>query len=238
MGVASVPPLWYGCARYGVAAGCLFALLARRREPALPSRSDGRLIAVSGVLQMAVYSALTGLALTIVPAGRASILAYSTPLWVVPLAAWRLRERLSRAALAGVAVGLVGVAVIAAPALGAEGHGEVGAYAMLLGAAGAWAASLVFVRAHRFDATPLALAPWQLLVAAALLCPAAWLLEGSPPAIGAAGAASLAYVGPVATAFAYWAVVESGRRFPARHRLDGTAGRPRARPPHLRRHAA
>jgi drug/metabolite transporter (DMT)-like permease len=29
------------------------------------------------------------------------------------------------------------------------------------------------------------------------------------------GALALAYVGPVATAFAYWAIVESGRHFPA-----------------------
>lgn len=84
-----------------------------------------------------------------------------------------------------------------------------------MGAAAAWAISIVFVRAHCLDATPLVLAPWQMLVAAALLCPLAIAVEGRPPAIGERGMASLAYVGPVATAFAYWAAVEAGRRFRA-----------------------
>lgn len=75
--------------------------------------------------------------------------------------------------------------------------------------------SIVFVRSHRFVATTLALAPWQMLVAAVLLLPLALGVEGSPPPIGARGAASLAYVGPIATAFAYWAVVEVGRHFHA-----------------------
>jgi len=39
--------------------------------------------------------------------------------------------------------------------------------------------------------------------------------EGAPRPVGARGAASLAFVGPVATAFAYWAVVETGRHFSA-----------------------
>ena len=39
--------------------------------------------------------------------------------------------------------------------------------------------------------------------------------RGSPPTIGESGVASLVYVGPVATAFAYWAVVEAGRHFRA-----------------------
>jgi probable blue pigment (indigoidine) exporter len=54
-----------------------------------------------------------------------------------------------------------------------------------------------------------------MLVAVALLCPVAIAVEGGPPAIGADGMASLAYVGPIATAFAYWAMVEVGRHLRA-----------------------
>src|SRR5262249_31292576 len=67
----------------------------------------------------------------------------------------------------------------------------------------------------RFTASALALAPWQTLVAACLLLPIALAVEGGPRPIGLSGAASLAFVGPVATAFAYWAVVETGRHFTA-----------------------
>jgi len=214
IGVSDVPPIWYACLRYGIATACLFGVAARQGL-VWPSPPDRRLVAVSGTLQMAAYSALTGLALTWLPPGRASVLAFSTPLWVVPLAAWRLRERVSLRAGIGVVLGLGGVLAIAAPALRGDGAGGRLAYALLLAASAAWAISIVWVRAHRFGAPTLALAPWQALLAAALLGPLAWVMEGRLPPIGWPGVASLAYVGPVATAFAYWAVVEAGRHFPA-----------------------
>ena len=215
VGVTAVPPIWFAFSRYLIATVCLFVLVGARGELMFPSRADWRLVVVSGVLQMGAYSALTALALTILPPGRASVLAFSTPLWVVPLAAWRLGERMTGRALWGVALGLAGAVVIAAPALRRGGGGQLLAYAMLLAAAAAWAVSIVYVRAHRFRASPLVLAPWQMLVAAALLGPLAIVVEGGPPPIGRSGIASLAYVGPVATAFAYWAVVDVGRRFRA-----------------------
>jgi drug/metabolite transporter (DMT)-like permease len=215
LGVSAVPPIWYACLRYLIATVCLVGVVGRRGGLAWPSAADRRLVGVSGTLQMAAYSALTGLALTRLPPGRASVLAFSTPIWVVPLAAARLRERISRRALAGVGLGLAGVVAIAAPALRAGGRGSGLAYALLLGASAAWAVSIVYVRQHRFGAPALALAPWQTLVAATLLGPLAWMLEGRLSPIGWPGIASLAYVGPVATAFAYWAVVEAGRHYPA-----------------------
>lgn len=215
IGVAAVSPIWYACLRYLIATSCLFALVAVRGELVVPSRSDWRLVAVSGVFQMGAYSALTGLALTILPPGRASVLAFSTPLWVVPLAAWWLREPVSTRSRYGVGFGLLGVLVIASPALQRHGGGQFASYAMLMSAAAAWAISIVFVRAHRFDSSPLALAPWQALVAVVLLAPLAAMIEGAPRALDWRGVASLAYVGPVATAFAYWAIVEVGRELRA-----------------------
>ncbi|HEY7239254.1 MAG TPA: DMT family transporter [Burkholderiales bacterium] len=211
IGVATVPPIWYACFRYAIATACLFTLVSARREAAFPPRADWPLVAVSGIFQMAAYSALTAFALTILPAGRASVLAFSTPLWVVPLAGWWLGERVPRRGLLGVGLGLLGVLALAAPSVHAQAVDQALAYAMLLGAAACWAISIVAVRAHRFRASSLALAPWQMLLAAFLLALLAIAIEGAPRPIRISGVASLAYVGPVATAFAYWAVVEAGR---------------------------
>jgi drug/metabolite transporter (DMT)-like permease len=210
IGVTSVPPLWFAFLRYAMAAACLFAAAARSGGFELPPRRDWPLVAVSGLLQMALYSALTGIALTELPPGRASVLAFSTPIWVVPLSAWWLGERTTRAGMIGVVLGMAGVVAIAAPSLHAQK--SLAAYALLLGAAAAWATSIVYVRGHQFAASALALAPWQMLVATVVLLPVALLVEGAPRAPGTAGWAALAYVGPVATAFAYWAVVEAGRQ--------------------------
>ena len=215
IGVTAMSPLWYAFWRYAIAGLCLCGVVAWRREAVLPSRGDWPLVLVSSVFQLAAFSALTGIALTVLPPGRASVLAYSTPLWVVPLAAWRLRERVSRWGVIGVGVGICGVVTIAAPSMRAAGGDQIYAYGLLVGAACAWAISIVFVRAHRFEASTLALAPWQMAVAAVLLLPLALIFEPTPTRAAAASMLSLAYVGPVATAFAYWSVVELGRRYRA-----------------------
>jgi drug/metabolite transporter (DMT)-like permease len=214
VGVGQIPPLWYGCLRYAIAALILFALVAVRGELALPPRADLPLVVVSGALQMAAYSALTGLALMILPPGRASVLAFSTPVLVAPLAAWRLGEKVSLKTAAGVVIGCSGIVVIASPSFAVGGR-QAMAYAMLMGAAAAWAVTIVTVRGHRFKSSALSLAPWQMAIATASLLPVAISVEGSPGRITLLGAATLAYVAPVATAFAYWAVVEAGRRFAA-----------------------
>jgi drug/metabolite transporter (DMT)-like permease len=214
IGVGQIPPIWYGCLRYAIAALILFALVAARGELALPPRPDLSLVVVSGALQMAAYSALTGIALTIVPPGRASVLAFSTPVLVAPLAAWRLGEKLSHRIAAGVIIGCAGIIVIASPSFAVGGDQAV-AYALLMGAAAAWAIAIVTVRGHRFKSSALSLAPWQMLIAATLLLPLALSVEGPPRHFTLVGAVTLAYVAPVATAFAYWAVVEAGRRFAA-----------------------
>jgi drug/metabolite transporter (DMT)-like permease len=211
IGVTTVPPIWFACLRYVIGATCLVAIVALRGQLTLPSPSDWKLIAVSGLLQMANYSALTAVALTRLPPGRSSVLAFSTPLWVVPLSVWWLREQLSWSRGVGVGIGLVGVLALAGPGWQPTAHDQLLPYTLLICAAAGWAISIVFVRAHRFQASALALAPWQMLVAALVLLPCAIGMEGALPALNVRGLASLAYVGPIATGFAYWAVVEVGR---------------------------
>lgn len=215
VGVDAVTPIWFGCFRYFVAASCLAFIGIIRGGLSIPTRQDWGLVLVSGGLQMAAFSALTATALTVIPPGRASVLAYSTPLWVVPLAAWRLNEPPSRKALLGVVAGLIGIAIIAAPSFHAGRAEQLVGYAMLVAAAALWGICIVYVRTHRFHATALELAPWQMLLASLLLLPLAILTDGSFPVIGIKGALALAYVGPFATALAYWAIVEAGRQLPA-----------------------
>jgi drug/metabolite transporter (DMT)-like permease len=128
---------------------------------------------------------------------------------------WRLAERMPCRGWLGVTLGIAGACVIAAPSLRAETPAQLLGCAALLIAAMAWAISIVYVRSHSFRASPLVLAPWQSLVAMVLLLPCAMLLEGEPSPIGLSAALSLGYVGPIATAFAYWAMVEAGSRLRA-----------------------
>jgi drug/metabolite transporter (DMT)-like permease len=215
IGIAGFTPIWYACLRFSIASLCLFVLLLFRGTLHLPSRTDWRLVIVCGALQSAAFSVFVNLALTRLPPGRSAVLAYCTPLWVAPMAAWWLHEQLKLRAVIGICLGLSGIVVLVAPAILASDRVPAAPYLLLLGASLAWAISIVAVRAHPFESNPLELAPWQMLVASLLTLIVALFVEGSPSRISGTAVATLVYVAPLATAFAYWAVVECGRHFRA-----------------------
>lgn len=185
-GLAHVTLLWFPALRFAAGAACLFALQALRGGLHRPRRADLPLIASIGLLQMAGFTAFGMLAMTVLPAGRSAILSYTTLVWVTPLAILLFRERVTKARLLGIALGSLGVSVL-------------GANALLLAAA-CWAVCILHLRHGRPTASAMALAPWQMLLAAALLAVAAGHWEGPFTSDGTAGFwLAMLFVGPVAT---------------------------------------
>jgi drug/metabolite transporter (DMT)-like permease len=96
-------------------------------------------------------------------------------LWVAPLAALALGERLDARAALGLASGMAGLAVLLNPlAFEWSDAGTLVGNGLLLLSAMTWAAGIVHVRRHAWTAAPLASAPWQTLVAAVALLPLAF----------------------------------------------------------------
>lgn len=218
VGLIHIPPLWLALIRLVLGAGMLGAILmATGAGIRPPPAADWPVVLSVGLLQMAGFSALMNIGLQHVDAGRSAILAYTTPLWVAPGAVLLLREPLGRLGLAGVALGMAGVAVMFNPMSFDWSDGTaVAGNAMLLGAAAVWAGSILHTRRHRWRSSSLALAPWQMLVGAAPLLPLALLLEG-PPHIewSAISLFVVAYNVVLATAFGFWAVITVTRTVPA-----------------------
>ena len=75
------------------------------------------------------------------------MLAFSTPVLVAPLAAWRLGEKVSLKIAAGVIIGCVGIVIIASPSFAVGGKPAM-AYAMLMGAAAAWAITIAAIASN------------------------------------------------------------------------------------------
>ena len=149
------------------------------------------------------------LALPFVEAGRASILAYTLPLWVVPIVAVVARTLPTRPELSGLVLGLGGLILLLNPAAIDWSSPQVllGCALLLLGAV-AGAAALVHVRTHRWQGTPFDVQIWQLLVAFVPLAALAILLERDEWAAVEWDLGSLLvilYSGALATAFAFWA---------------------------------
>ena len=171
-----------------------------------------------GLLQVAAFLALVNLGLERVDAGRSAILSYTTPIWVAPLAAVTMGERLTQKRLAGLGLGLAGIAVMFNPlSFDWSDHHKLVGNAMLLGAALAWAVTIVHVRSHEFVLSPLQLAPWQMVLGAIPVAVLVALYESPArhPSRSSALWAVLAYNGPFATAFALWAWISVNRALPA-----------------------
>jgi drug/metabolite transporter (DMT)-like permease len=212
-----VPVLWFTTLRLLAGAAALFAAVALSGNLSRPGRRDLLQLISGGVLQLALYMTLINLGLRFVPAGRAAVLAYTTPLWVVPGALLFLGERLNRFKGFGLALGIAGILVLFNPfALDwSDGRVLLGNL-LLMGAALVWAAAMLLIRGRPWHLTPLQLAPWQTLLAGLLVLPAAVAFEG-PLAVRPTAhlAVVLLYTGPVCTGFCVWAVVAITRALPA-----------------------
>ena len=209
IGLETIPPFTYAMLRLLLAMAVLAALMqgAGRLRP--PARADLPIVISYGLLAIAMGIGLMNLALPWVQAGRASILAYTLPLWVVPIVAVVARTLPTRPELLGLALGLLGLVLLLNPAAIDWSSPEVlmGSALLLLGAV-AGAAALVHVRAHRWQGTPFDVQIWQLLVAVVPMVVLAIALERDEWATVDWDLGTLLvilYSGALATAFAFWA---------------------------------
>jgi drug/metabolite transporter (DMT)-like permease len=139
--VETLPPLLYAGIRFALAGVLLTAWLAFRGVDLRISRAELAGAAVVGILLLAIANGLVVLAERTVPSGIAALIVASIPLWVV---IYRMiaRERVGLDLLAGVFLGLIGVAILVVPG-GIDGTLDVIGALMLFGATLAWALGTV-----------------------------------------------------------------------------------------------
>lgn len=134
----------------------LGAVVAIAREP-LPrdARTIGHL-AVLGVLSVALPFGLITWAEVHVDSSLAAVLTSAVPLFVIPFAALLLpAERITFNALVGIAIGLVGVAVVVGFDAGSLAGSELAAELALIGAAASYAAGGVYARRNVHGLRPM-----------------------------------------------------------------------------------
>jgi drug/metabolite transporter (DMT)-like permease len=215
--LATVPPVWAVALRTIVGGVALFVLAAAQRRLRLPPRDDLPVLVSIALLHMIGFGVLSSVGLQTVPTGRSVVLAYTTPLWVVPGAALFLGERLTPRRTVAVVLGLTGLVVLFNPlAFDWTQRGAVLGNLAILAAALLWAASILHIRGHRWRSTPFDLLPWETLLAAAVLTPLAYVIAGRPTfTLDASLAGMLLYAGVPGTALAYWAAAMASRYLPA-----------------------
>ncbi|MDP9344228.1 MAG: EamA family transporter, partial [Actinomycetota bacterium] len=129
--VETIPPLTGAAARFVVAGAVMLAALAARGRSIRASPRALAGAALIGLLLPAGGNGLVTVAEKHVPSGLAALLVATIPLWVVALRATAGRERVGAPTYAGVALGLVGLAVLLLPGSRPASAG-LGSMALLL----------------------------------------------------------------------------------------------------------
>jgi len=197
VGLDHFPPLLFAALRF-----CLVALaLPFVPRPGVPAKY----VVAVGVFLSAGQFGLLFLGIDKgMPAGLASLVLQLQAAFTVGLAVLLLKERPQRAQLAGGALALAGIGIIAA---GRASAVPIGALALTVGAAASWGFGNVATRKAR-SPNPLGLLVWSSLVPPLPLLTLSLLTErGEPVAIDAAGVAALLYVVVLSTllGFGAWA---------------------------------
>lgn len=215
LGMRDATPLAFAACRAGLAAAVSFAMLAALRRLSWPGRADLPIVLSIGLLQLAAFFCLANVGVRDLPASRVSVLAYSTALWLAPIALLAGESMPARRAV-GLALGVAGILAIANPwSVDWSAPGAASGHAAALAAALCWAVAIFHARRHVWRRSPLQLLPWQMALAATALLVATALFEpdahvGSAPwTLGA-----LVYLGALAGPLATWASNNAARLLP------------------------
>ena len=207
-GLRSISPVWLSALRLLGGLVIVLMITAATGDLHRPRRDDQPIIWSVGAGKLALNYLLVFTALQILPPGRSSVLAWTSPLWTAPLAVAFLGEKMTRARWIGLALGAAGLFFLFEPWLLDWSDGEiVWGHVLLIAAAFVNAATMVHIRHHGGSrGTAMQLMPWQMLAGAVPVTALALLADGWPridwtPQL----IAIVAYQGSLGAAFTVWA---------------------------------
>ena len=200
-----LPPFSTRALGLGLGVALLAALALLQRKSLWPPRGAWAGIVVGGLLTVAVFNICTAFAQLNTSTSRAAVLTFTMPLMSALLAWFVLGERPGRRGGLALALGGLGIAVLAAPVLRqlAAGGSARGLVFPLL-AALAWAVGTVAAKRWPPLGDRIVVTAWQLGLGAACAGAAALAVGEQLPAVWPARVvAALAYHVVIATAVAY-----------------------------------
>ena len=192
----TLPPLLMLAVRFGLAGGLLYAWSAWRGDvsSARPGRREWTAAAIVGGLLLFVETGGVAWAEERVASGMTALLIATVPLFTALLDRTFFGIRLSLGALAGIAAGLLGVALL----LGQSEHIDVVGAAVILAGGLAWAGGSAYARVAPLPKAPFLSAAMQMLSASALLAIAGAAMgelgRVHPAAISAGSAAAFGFL--------------------------------------------
>jgi drug/metabolite transporter (DMT)-like permease len=199
----------------GAAIGFLVICRLAGQSLRIPRGQVGPLL-VSSLFNVTIWHICSATGLVHLAASRASIIAFTMPLWAALLAAPLLGERPTLNTVVGLVVGLAGMAVLILPQHEAVLADPVGPLVMMI-AAISWATGTIMVKYYRFAMPVTVLTAWQLLLGGIPVVIGGIVFNGDfdPGLVSADAWLATAYAVIVATLFCQWAWFKLIHSFPA-----------------------
>ena len=182
------------------------------------------LISVFAILGWQVCSAY---GVSLMPAGRASIIAFTMPVWAAILGAFMLREPMTMPKFIGLLLGVAGLAVLMGDDVLLIGTAPLGALFMF-GAALSWAIGTVLFKKYKWTMPIVTLVGWQLAAGAIPITVVALAIEPLPDLTHLSGKVigALIYLFALPMVFCQWAYFKVVSIFPASIAAMGTLAVP------------
>jgi drug/metabolite transporter (DMT)-like permease len=213
--LSEVPPWTFRSLCLGLGSAVLFAALRAGGQPLAVPKGQWRRLALLAFLNITCWNMLVAFGVALIPSGRASILAYTMPIWAIPLSVWLLGERITQARLAGLALGMVALVLLLGENLVGLGAAPLGSL-MVLGAALTWALGTVLQKRFPVRMPLGAYTAWMLLLGGVPVFIGTLIIEDVRTLrdVSLAPALGVAYNVFVAFAFAHWAWIKLATSVP------------------------
>ncbi|MGB0629845.1 MAG: DMT family transporter [Alphaproteobacteria bacterium] len=223
-----LPPLWFTAGRFAIGAVFVATVLGVQGRLKFPDKADLPIILSVGGIMLGLYSSIFQCALEFVHAGRATILGYTTAIFVTPVAVLFLGERLTRVKIAGLLSAFAGFLLLFSPAeLDWSDRDVLAGNALLVLCVVLWSGVILHLRVHRQVSDTLALVPWYLVVSFLVAATAGLMFEGLPVfEVSGTGWTLLLYAGIVCSGIGNWGVTTAIMNLPATTSTIGLLGVP------------
>ena len=181
LGLRDLPPLTFAGIRFALAGMILGAIIALRGERLPWAARDWRLLAYTGFLTITINYSLVFWGEQYISSGLAALLSATVPLFGLPLAhRYVAAEPMTWRKVAGVLLGMVGIAIIFSGEFGIGGPRALWASVGIIVAALAAAHAGVLVKARGTHIEPVVLAGVQMAGGCIPLLVGGIALEGNP----------------------------------------------------------
>jgi drug/metabolite transporter (DMT)-like permease len=204
--ISEVGPFTFRSFCLGIGSALLFAFLRGGGQGlAIPRDQWPRLVLIA-FFTITCWNILVVFGMQTVPSGRAAILAYTMPAWAIPLSVLILGERMSARKLAGLALGMGGMALLLWDELVRLQGAPLGAL-LVLAASVTWAIGTVLQKKYPVRAPLPAYTAWIMLLGGVPIYLGMLLFEdlGELRHVGTWPALAVAYNALFAFAWGHWA---------------------------------